>query len=58
MPDKTLPFEGMHCSAGEKSNKRVTVMIGCNADVLEGVPLFVKGKRLKLHWFKILKNYQ
>jgi hypothetical protein len=43
MPNKTLSFKGEQCSGGKKSKERVTVIVGCNADVSEKLSLFVIG---------------
>jgi hypothetical protein len=58
MPGKMLSFNGEQCFGGKKSKERGAVMVGCNADGSEKLPLFVMGKSLNPNCFKSVKNYQ
>jgi hypothetical protein len=52
MPGKTLSFKGKQYSGGKKSKETAIVMVGCNADGSEKLPLFVTGKYLNPCCFK------
>ena len=52
LPDKTLTFKGDKCFGSKTSNERLTVLVGCNADGCNKLPLFVIGKFKKPRCFK------
>ena len=56
LPDKTLSFKGQQCSGGKKSKERITVMVACNSNGSEKLPLFVIGKSIKPRCFKNVKT--
>jgi hypothetical protein len=58
MSDITLSFKDEQCSGGKKSEERVTVMVGCNADESQKLPLFLIGEVYIRAALKMLKNYQ
>jgi hypothetical protein len=55
-PNKTLSFKCLQSSSGKKSKERVTVMVGCNADGSEKLPLCAIGESLNPHCFKNVKK--
>uniref|UniRef100_A0A8C4RRF5 Tigger transposable element-derived protein 4 n=1 Tax=Erpetoichthys calabaricus TaxID=27687 RepID=A0A8C4RRF5_ERPCA len=56
LPNKTLLFKGQSCSGGKLSKERITVLVGCNSDGSEKLPLFVIGKSLKSRCFKNVRT--
>lgn len=56
LPNKTLSFKGQSCSGGKISKERITVLVGCNSDGSEKLPLFVIGKSLKPRCFKNVRK--
>lgn len=56
LPNKTLSFKGQSCSGGKISKERITVLVGCNSDGSEKIPLFVIGKSLKPRCFKNVRT--
>jgi len=51
-PTQTLNFRGEKCTGGKKSKERVTVMVACNQDGTNKLPLLVIGKYAKPRCFK------
>ncbi|KAK3753066.1 hypothetical protein QZH41_005505 [Actinostola sp. cb2023] len=51
-PTQTLNFRGEKCTGGKKSKERVTVMVACNQDGTDKLPLLVMGKYAKPRCFK------
>uniref|UniRef100_A0A8C4SEN5 HTH CENPB-type domain-containing protein n=1 Tax=Erpetoichthys calabaricus TaxID=27687 RepID=A0A8C4SEN5_ERPCA len=56
LPNKTLSFKGQSCSGGKLSKERITVLVDCNSDGSEKLPLFVIGKSLKAQCFKNVRT--
>uniref|UniRef100_A0A8C4SC05 HTH CENPB-type domain-containing protein n=1 Tax=Erpetoichthys calabaricus TaxID=27687 RepID=A0A8C4SC05_ERPCA len=56
LPNKTLSFKGQSCSGGKLSKEQITVLVGCNSDGCEKLPLFVIGKSLKPLYFKNVRT--
>ena len=52
LPEKTFVFKGDACHEGKKSKERLTVLVCCNSDGTEKIPLFVIGKSLNPRCFK------
>ena len=46
-PTQTLHFKGQKCSGGKNSKERVTVLVACNQDGADKLPLLVIGKYAK-----------
>lgn len=55
LPDKTMAFKEDKCYGGKKSKERITVLVGCNADGSEKLPLLVIGKSHNPRCFKYAK---
>lgn len=51
-PTQTLNLRGEKCTGGKKSKDRVTVLVACNQDGTEKLPLLVIGKYAKPRCFK------
>ncbi|GFT01749.1 tigger transposable element-derived protein 4 [Trichonephila clavipes] len=56
LPNSTLSFEEQSCSGEKPSKERITVLVGCNSDGSEKLPLFVIGKRLKSQSFRNVRT--
>lgn len=54
LPNKTYAFKNEQCSGGKKSKERLTVLIGCNSDGSEKLPILVIGRYLKPRCFKFV----
>jgi hypothetical protein len=55
-PSSTLTLKGEKCSGGKHSKVRVTVMVACNMDGSEKLPLLVIGNSAKPRCFKGVKT--
>lgn len=51
-PTQTLHFKGQKCSGGKKSKERVTVLVACNQDGTDKLPLLVIRKYAKPRCFR------
>ena len=51
-PTQTLHFKGQKCSGGKNSKERVTVLVACNQDGTDKLPLLVIGKYAKPRCFR------
>lgn len=56
LPDRTLHIRGQKCSGGKCSKERLTVLVACNMDGSDKLPLFVIGKSKKPRCFKNVKT--
>lgn len=56
LPSRTLAMKGEKCSGGKCSKERITVMVACNMDGSEKIPLLVIGKSAKPRCFKKLQT--
>ncbi|XP_042900840.1 tigger transposable element-derived protein 4-like [Parasteatoda tepidariorum] len=56
LPSRTLSIKGEKCSGGKCSKERITVLVACNMDGTEKLPLFVVGKSANPRCFKNLKT--
>lgn len=55
-PSRTLTMKGEKCSGGKFSKERITVMVACNMDGSEKIPLLVIGKSAKPRCFQKVKT--
>ena len=55
LPNKTLAFKGEKCQGGKKSKDRITVLLCCNMDGSEKLPLMTIGKFIKPRCFRGVK---
>ena len=51
-PNQTLNLRGEKCTCGKKSKERVTVVVACNQDGTEKLPLLVIGKYARPRCFR------
>lgn len=55
-PTRTLSLKNQKCSGGKYSKERVLILVACNMDGSEKVPLLVKEKSSHPRCFKSLKT--
>lgn len=56
LPERTLALKNEKCSGGKFSKERITVLVCCNMDGTEKLPLLVIGKSAKPRCFKGVKT--
>ncbi|KAM7296881.1 tigger transposable element-derived protein 6-like, partial [Ixodes scapularis] len=56
LPDKTITYKGENCGGGERSKKRVIVLVVANMTGTEKLTLLVIGKSMKPRCFKNIRT--